>query len=123
MADPLELIQKGCELCFKFLLRASISLTGNLKKSGEGFFYIPMDEVKTYHPLEAALHCEPVLTGDWKADVATKLGVSHAWIDGFIDGFARADEKSSDQDYLQGYLTAEELPQRWPSMLRLPGSD
>jgi hypothetical protein len=122
MNDPLEIITDACNLCFKFGLRASASVTGNLRKSDEGFYYVPVDEVTAYHPLEAALHCEDVLSGDWKEDVATRLGVSAEWIEGFIAGFAQAGEKSTDQDYIQGYLTAEELRQRRPRLPMEEGS-
>lgn len=119
MNDPLEVIADACCLCFRFSLRVSASITGNLRKSDEGFYYVPVEEVTTYHPLEAVLHCEDVRSGDWKDDVATRLGVSAAWIEGFILGFAQAGELSADQDHIQGYLTAEELRQRWPGLFRV----
>jgi hypothetical protein len=40
-----------------------------------------------------------------------EAGVSEEWIAGFIAGFEQAGEGSTDQDYRQGYLTAEELRQ------------
>jgi hypothetical protein len=121
MDDPFKIIEDGCYLMFRFGLRASVSTTGNLRVSGDGFYYIPVEEVSRYHPLEAVLHCQDILSGAWKADVATRLGVSVAWVDGFIDGFARAGEASVDQDYIQGYLAAEELRQRRLSLLRVWG--
>jgi hypothetical protein len=121
MNDPLEIIADGCYLCFRFNLRASASFTGNLRRSDEGFYFLPVDEVTAYHPLEATLHCEDVLTGDWKADVATRLGVSASWTEGFVAGFAQAEESSADQDYIQGYLTAMELRQSRAGLFREPG--
>jgi hypothetical protein len=121
MNDPLEVIADACYLCFRFGLRVSGSVTGNLRKSDEGFYYVPVEGVTTYHPLKAALHCEGVRSGDWKVDVATRLGVSAQWIEGFIAGFAQAEEASADQDYVQGYLAAVELRQSRPGLLRVPG--
>ncbi len=118
MNDPLDFIEEGCYLAFRFGLRASARVTGNLRKSDEGFYYVPVGEVTTYHPLEAALHCQDVLTGDWKADVASRLRVSAEWVEGFIAGFAQAGEESTNQDYIQGYLTAVELRQNRAGMFR-----
>ena len=42
-------------------------------------------------------------------DVATALGVDAQWVSGFLDGFAQEPESSADGEYLQGYLTGEEL--------------
>jgi hypothetical protein len=64
---------------------------------------------KDYHPLEAVLIAESVLSKDWTADVAAKLMVPSTWIEGFMDGFGHGSEKSNDQDYIQGFLAAEEL--------------
>ncbi len=111
MTDPFQVIKDACYLCCKFGLRGSSTVTGNLKTHGDGFYYVAVDEATHYHPLEAALHCEDVRTGDWKADVATRLGVSAAWVEGFLAGFAQTGEHSTDQDYIQGYLAAEELRQ------------
>jgi len=61
-----------------------------------------------YHPLEAAL-LSARASGDWRADVSALLGVDQTWISGFLDGFAQEPENSTDPEYLQGYLTAEEL--------------
>jgi hypothetical protein len=118
MPDPLEAIADACCLCFRFGLRSSATVTGNLRKSDEGFYYLPVEEVTTYHPLEAALHCEDARSGSWKADVATRLGVSAPWVEGFIAGFAQAEESSTDQDHIQGYLTAMELRQSRAGMFR-----
>jgi hypothetical protein len=41
--------------------------------------------------------------------VATALGVDDRWVSGFLDGFAQQPESSTDGEYLQGYLTAEQL--------------
>ena len=99
MNNSLELILDGCYLLFRFGLRASASITGTLRASGDGFYFVPVEEVTAYHPLEAALHCQDVLTGDWKADVAIRLGVSAEWVEGFIAGFAQAGEASSDREF------------------------
>jgi hypothetical protein len=119
MSDPLEIIADACYLCFRFGLRVSARVTGNLRKSDEGYYYLPVEEVTAYHPLEAALHCEDTHTGDWKVDVASRLGVSVAWLDGFNAGFAQTGELSADQDYRQGYLTAEELRHSRPGLFRV----
>jgi hypothetical protein len=121
MNDTLEIIADACYLCFRFGLRASATVTDNLRQSHEGWYFVPVEKVTAYHLLEAALHCEDVRSGDWKEDVATRLGVSAAWIEGFIAGFAQAGEKSADQDYIQGYLTAEELRQSRAGMFRNRG--
>jgi hypothetical protein len=121
MNDPLEVIADACYLCSRFGLRASATVTDDLRKSDDGFYFIPVEEVTAYHPLEAALHCEDVRSGDWNEDVATRLGVSAQWIEGFIAGFAQAGEASADQDYRQGYLTAEELRQSRAGLFREPG--
>jgi hypothetical protein len=41
--------------------------------------------------------------------VATVLGVDSQWVSGFLEGFAQEPESSTDAEYVQGYLTAEEL--------------
>ena len=61
---------------------------------------------------------EPVRSGDWRADAAARLGVSDEWVEGFLAGFAQAGEKSAEPEYVQGYLTAEELHQRRPDLFR-----
>jgi hypothetical protein len=119
MNDPLEIIADACYLCFRFGLWASATVPGNLRKSDEGFYYVPVEEVTAYHPLEAALHCADVCSGDWKEDAATRLAVSAAWIEGFIAGFAQAEEASTESDYVQGYLAAEELRQSRPGLFRV----
>jgi hypothetical protein len=63
---------------------------------------------KTYHPLEAVLHAATG-SGDWQTDAATVLGVDQEWIDGFTDGFCQEPETSTGGEYVQGYLSAEEL--------------
>jgi|SRR5579884_2080538 len=123
MIDPFQVIEEGCYLMFRFGLRASTTITGNLITSEDRCYLVAVAEASSYHPLEAALHCQDIISGDWKADVATRLGVSAAWIEGFIDGFGRASEASPDPEYVQGFLTAEELRQRCPSLLGLPGAD
>jgi hypothetical protein len=63
---------------------------------------------KTYHPLEAVL-VGVAASGDWRKDVATTLGVEEPWVNSFLDGFAQRPESSTGAEYVQGYLTAEEL--------------
>ena len=41
--------------------------------------------------------------------MATVLGVDAKWVSGFLDGFAQEPESSTDAEYVQGFLTAEEL--------------
>jgi hypothetical protein len=48
-------------------------------------------------------------SGDWRDDVASALGVDAQWVSGFLDGFAQEPESSTDGQYVQGYLTAEQL--------------
>lgn len=118
MNDPLEIITDACYLCFRFGLRVSARITGNLTKHGDGFYFVPVEEVTACHPLEAALHCEDVLSGDWREDVVARLNVSGEWIAGFIAGFAQVGETSTQPDYVQGYLAAGELLQRRPGLFR-----
>jgi hypothetical protein len=44
-----------------------------------------------------------------RQDVATTLGVDAQCVSGFLDGFAQGRESSTDAEYVQGFLTAEEL--------------
>jgi hypothetical protein len=110
MTDPLAIIADGCYLAWRFMLRASTTPTDSLETTHGCYGF--RKEATTYHPLESVLVGEDVRRGDWKEDVAIKLGVSPAWIDGFIAGFAQGGGESTNQDYIQGYLTAEELRQR-----------
>jgi hypothetical protein len=103
--DPLEVITDGCWLAVRFGLHVSPVLTGNLRLV-EGVYTFGVG--KTYHPLEATL-AGAAASGDWKQDVATVLGVDAQWVSGFLDGFAQEPESSTDGEYLQGYLTAEQL--------------
>lgn len=99
MHNPLDLINDGCTLALKLLLRVSDQPTGNLRTDGGvyGFGSGP-----SFHALEAAL-VGTAVTGDWRADVASVLGVSPAWVQGFIDGFANTAETSTETDYMDGY--------------------
>jgi hypothetical protein len=63
---------------------------------------------KTYHPLETVLVDVPA-SGDGRQDVATAPGVDAKWASGFLDGFAQEPESSTDAEYVQWYLTAEQL--------------
>jgi hypothetical protein len=101
------------------MLRASTTPTDSLETTHGCYGF--HKEATTYHPLESVLVGEDVRSGDWKADVATTLGMSAEWVEGFMAGFALAGEASAGQDYRQGYLTAEELRQRRPGLFRVPG--
>ncbi len=103
--DPLEVITEGCWLAVRFGLHVSPVPTGNLRVV-EGVYWLGAG--KTYHPLEAAL-VDVAASGDWRQDVATALGVDARWVSGFLDGFARRPESSTDAEYVQGFLTAERL--------------
>jgi hypothetical protein len=103
--DPLEVITEGCWLAVRFGLHVSPVPTGNLRLV-EGVY--AFDAGTTYHPLEATL-AGTVASGDWRQDVATALGVDAQWVSGFLDGFAQEPESSTGGEYVQGYLTAEQL--------------
>ena len=94
------------------MLRVSSTPTGCLEIR-EGYYGL-RQRAGAYHPLESVLIGEEVETGEWKADVTTRLGVTSAWIEGFLRGIAQAGEGSRDPDHVQGYLAAEELRQRRP---------
>lgn len=100
MHNPLDLINEACSLAFKFMLKPSDQLTGNLR-TDQGVY--GFGGSATYHPLEAALVGTDVTAGDWRTDVATVLGVSTSWVQGFIDGFAKTAETSTETDYMEGY--------------------
>jgi hypothetical protein len=103
--DPLEIITEGCWLAVRFGLRVSPVPTGNLRVEG-GVYWLGRG--KSYHPLETVL-VDVAASGDWRQDVATTLGVEAPWIDGFLDGFDQRPESSTGAEYLQGFLSAEEL--------------
>jgi hypothetical protein len=103
--DPLEIITEGCWLAVRFGLHVSPVPTGNLRVV-EGVYTFGAG--KTYHPLETTLVGTPA-EDDWQQDVAAVLGVDAQWVSGFLDGFAQEPESSTDGEYLQGYLTAEQL--------------
>jgi hypothetical protein len=103
--DPLEIITEGCWLALRFGLDVSAAPTENLLLA-EGAYRLGVG--KTYHPLETVL-VGVVASGDWRKDVATALGVEAQWVNGFLDGFAQRAESSTDAEYVQGFLTAEEL--------------
>lgn len=108
MDDPLEIITEGCFLGLKFGMNISPTPTGNLRLVSGTYSFGTTSPGSMYHPLEAAL-ISGSATGDWRTDVAAILGVNQEWITGFIDGFAQESESSADADYIQGFLTAEEL--------------
>jgi hypothetical protein len=105
MFDPLEVITEGCWLALRFDLRVSPVPTGNLRLV-EGAYLL--GHGKTYHPLETVL-VGVAASGDWRQAVAMVIGVDAPWISGFLDGFAQGAESSTDAEYTQGYLSAEEL--------------
>ena len=104
-SDPLDTITEGCWLALRLGMRVSPVPTGNLRVV-EGVYAFGAG--KSYHPLEATL-VGMAASGDWRQDVATLLGVDSQWVSGFLDGFAQEPESSTDGEYLQGYLSAEEL--------------
>lgn len=106
--DPLEIITEGCWLAVRFGMRVSPVPTGNLRIESGTYSFGSVSPGSRYHPLEAAL-VSATKSGDWRADVATDLGVDQEWIQGFLDGFAQKRETSTGGEYFQGYLTAELL--------------
>jgi hypothetical protein len=103
--DPLEIITEGCWLALRLGLDVSAAPTENLRLM-EGEYLL--GDGNSYHPLEAVL-VGVAASGDWQKDVATTLGVDAPWVSGFLDGFAQVPESSTDAEYVQGYLTAEQL--------------
>jgi hypothetical protein len=103
--DPLEIITDGCWFALRLGLRVAPVPTGNLRVE-TGLYWLGAGT--TYHPLEAAL-AGTAASGDWREDAATTLGVDVHWVSGFLDGFAQAPESSTNAEYLQGYLAAEQL--------------
>ena len=103
--DPLELITEGCFLGLRWGLRVSPMPTGN-QRVVEGVYRLGAGQI--YHPLETVL-VDVAASGDWRQDVATTLGVDAQWVNGFLDGFAQGPESSTDAEYVQGFLTAEQL--------------
>jgi hypothetical protein len=105
MADPLEVVTEGCWLAVRFGLHVSPVPAGNLRVV-DGVYRL--GDGKSYHPAETVL-VDVAASGDWRQDVATTLGVDAQWVSGFLDGFAQGPECSTDAEYLQGFLAAEEL--------------
>jgi hypothetical protein len=103
--DPREIITEGCWLAVRFGLHISSVPTGNL---GVVDSVCRLGDGNTYHPLEAVL-VDLAASGDFRRDVAATLGVDAQWVSGFLDGFAQGPESSTDTEYLQGFLTAEQL--------------
>jgi hypothetical protein len=103
--DPLDIITEGCWLALRFGLDVSAVPTANLRLL-EGEYLL--GDGNSYHPLETVL-VGVAASGDWQLDVATPLGVEAQWMSGFMDGFAQRPESSTGAEYVQGYLTAEEL--------------
>lgn len=105
MIDPLETVTEGCWLALRLGLSVWPLPTGNLRVV-DGVYTLGAG--KTYHPLEAVL-VDVAALGDWRQDVATVLGVDAQWVSGFLAGFAQEPESSTDGEFTQGYLTAEQL--------------
>jgi len=103
--DPLEIITEGCWLALRLGLHISPVPTGNLEIV-EGVYTFGAG--KTYHPLEAVL-VGVAVSGEWKEVAATTVGVDAQWVSGFLDGFAQEPESSTDAEYVQGFLAAEQL--------------
>jgi hypothetical protein len=103
--DPLAILTDACWLALRFGLRVSPVPTGNLRVVDSVY---ALGAGKTYHPLEAGL-VDVAASGDWLKDVATTLRVDAQWVSGFLDGFAQGQESSTDAEYVQGFLTAEQL--------------
>jgi hypothetical protein len=103
--DPLEIIIEGCWLALRLGLHIRPVPTGNLAVV-DGVYALGAG--KTYHPLEVVL-VGVAASGDWRRDVATALGVDAQWVSGFLDGFAQEPESSTDAEYIQGFLAAEQL--------------
>lgn len=114
--DPLDIIDQGCYLALRFMLRASVIPTDCLENV-QGWYGF-REGAEFYHPLQSVLIAEDAGPDGWLADVAKKLNVTPKWIVGFCDGFANAGEAYTDQDYIQGYLAAEELRQRRPGLVK-----
>jgi hypothetical protein len=104
-SDPLEIITERCWLALRLGLDVSPILTGTLRIEAGMYGF---GHGKMYHPLEATLVSSEA-TGDWRQDAATTLGVDAQWVSGFLAGFAQEPESSMDGEYLQGYLTTEQL--------------
>lgn len=105
MTDPMEIVVDGCWLALRLGKDVSPVPTGNLRVE-DGLYFLGRGP--NYFPLETVL-VGVTATGDWRMDVATVLGVDQAWIAGFLSGFAQQPESSADPEFIQGFLSAEEL--------------
>ncbi len=103
--DPLVTVTEGCWLALRLGLHVSPVPTGNLRVV-DGVY--TLGDGKTYHPLETVL-VDVAASGDWRHDVATTLGVDAQWVSGFLDGFTQEPESSTDAEYVQGFLAADQL--------------
>lgn len=110
MDDPLAVIEEGCYLALRLGLTEAPGFT-NCLVVRDGL-YLLSPAVRSYHPLETILVGEPVCAATWLEDALARLGVTAAWAEGFVDGFAQSGKRSAGQDYTQGFLTAMELTQR-----------
>ena len=104
--DPLAQITEGCWLALRLGLRISSVPTGNLRIV-DGVYMLGAG--KHVSPAGSDPRWDVAASGDWRQDVATTLGVDAQWITGFLDGFAQEPESSTDGEYIQGYLSAEEV--------------
>lgn len=106
-SDPLALIEEGCYLALRLGLKV-LAGPADCLVIREGVYSFA-HEAREYSPLEAMLVGVEVRQGNWRNDAADALDVTADWIEGFLDGFAQVGERSWGQDYIQGFLTAEEL--------------
>jgi hypothetical protein len=100
-----DIVTEGCWLALRLGLRVSPVPVGNLRVV-DGVYRL--GDGNAYHPLEAAL-VDVAASGDWRRDVAATLGIDAQWVSGFLDGFAQGPESSTDAEYVQGFLAAEQL--------------
>ncbi len=85
--------------CLKFQFAAQPALDFR-----DGQYMLRNEKERLIHPLEYfLLITEPPLSGDWIVDVQQALGVSRAWVDGFLKGYSGAGSPCDDDDYLAGF--------------------
>lgn len=91
--------------CFKASLLGFQFSTRPLLEFKEDRYGFRQGAGDVLHPLEYFLLIEDgPLTGDWLADLQRILGVSPAWVSGFIAGFGGEERPSEcDTDFLDGF--------------------
>jgi hypothetical protein len=114
MNDPVETVWEMCWFAERLGARITTTVSGSIRFN-DGCYDCPAPVA--LHPLEAALlGCEHG-SGDWMRDVATFLAVEVAWVEGFIDGFARATDRLAGPEYEDGYLAGGSLrTHRYPRL-------